>query len=164
MRTPRAHTTQTATTTAHILGVRRRHSPPAGPDPSLNAPTPHHHYSANTWIDALADSLGADHPDDVTAWAKYSASLYWSVMTLTSIGYGAMLPPDDNSTEHFVCSLLMMFSSLFWIYLTGQFCAIASNMDQVPPPLLVTPPPPHPSMTSTSTTSSSIPSIPSIPS
>ena len=114
-------------TTAHIpRGVSVGLSPPA----ASPHPAPHPCSSANTWIDALAESLGADSRHDVTPWATYVASLYWSVMTLTSIGYGAMLPPDDNTTEHFVCTLLMMFSSLFWIYLTGQVCAIASNMDQ----------------------------------
>jgi len=83
---------------------------------------------ASTWLDALADSRGVPLAD-LSSWQKYAAANYWSMMTLTSIGYGAMLPPDDNENEQLVCSTCMFFSSLIWVYSMGQICAIASTMD-----------------------------------
>lgn len=82
-----------------------------------------------TWQDVLAEGNGLASRNDLEPGAKYLAALYWSIQTLTSIGYGAMLPPDNNPFEHFVCSLLMFVSSIFWIYLTGQVCSIASTME-----------------------------------
>ena len=35
-------------------------------------------------------------------------------MTLTSIGYGEFTPPANNPTEQFICSALMLLSSMFW--------------------------------------------------
>ena len=73
-------------------------------------------------------------------------------MTLTSIGYGEMLPALSNYHEQFLCVLLMLGSSMVWVYMCaiasamhvyhridhscvpsrrrmGQMCAIASTMD-----------------------------------
>ena len=43
---------------------------------------------------------------------RYIAALYWSVQTLTSIGYGEMLPV--NTTERVICSAMMLSSSILW--------------------------------------------------
>ena len=66
---------------------------------------------------------------ELEPWLKYTSALYFSVMTLTSIGYGAMLPPASNSSEMFLCVVLMMVSSMIWVYTMGQMCAIATSMD-----------------------------------
>ena len=60
-------------------------------------------------------------------WDVYSAAFYWSVMTLTSVGYGQMLPV--NTGERIFCSFLMLFSSMMWCYVMGQACGIAAQMD-----------------------------------
>ena len=79
-----------------------------------------------TWLAALEDAQGAAAgtlpPFDV-----YLASLYWSVMTVTSIGYGEMLPV--NPVEHAVCTLCMLFSCTLWAYVMGSACAMAATMD-----------------------------------
>jgi len=79
---------------------------------------------AYTWIDALQEKHG-DTP--LTPWDKYVAGLYFSIMTVTSIGYGEMLPV--TSTERAVCSILMLSSSIVWCYVMGQACSIAATMD-----------------------------------
>ena len=57
----------------------------------------------------------------------YAAALYWSVMTLTSIGYGAMTPV--NTTERWLCSLYMMLSGIIWTYAIGSVAAIATTLN-----------------------------------
>ena len=108
-----------------------------------------------TWLTDLAESEGKTL-DELDPGLKYSAALYWSVMTLTSIGraaaalhsppsstptlhsyctplhphrYGAMLPPQSNAIEMIVCVFLMVISSILWVYTMGQMCAIATSMD-----------------------------------
>jgi len=61
-------------------------------------------------------------------WAdRYIAALYWSVMTLTSIGYGEMTA--ENTTERLIGSIWMMLSGVMWTYVIGSVAAIASNLD-----------------------------------
>jgi len=84
---------------------------------------------AETWLgDFCTGSLGQEI-EDTSPWLKYTAALYFSVMTLTSIGYGAMLPPDSNATEKFWCVVLMLISSMMWVYTMGQMCAVATALD-----------------------------------
>ena len=52
------------------------------------------------------------HNATAAPWEVYSAALYWSTMTVTSIGYGEMLPV--NSYERGVCSLFMLISGVLW--------------------------------------------------
>ena len=83
---------------------------------------------AETWLKELADTQGTT-VEGLDPVLKYSSALYWSVMTLTSIGYGAMLPPESNATEMILCVALMLVSSIIWVYTMGQMCAIATSMD-----------------------------------
>ena len=48
-----------------------------------------------TWLTDLAESQGTTVVD-LDPGLKYSAALYWSVMTLTSIGYVASAPPQPS--------------------------------------------------------------------
>jgi len=62
------------------------------------------------------------HPLD-----RYAAALYWSVMTLTSIGYGEMTPL--NTVERWLCSVYMLFSGVVWTYVIGSVAAIATTLN-----------------------------------
>ena len=81
-----------------------------------------------SWTDAL-DGCDAQPcpPSSLTPWDKYVAGLYFSIMTVTSIGYGEMLPV--NTTERVICSILMLSSSIVWCYVMGQACSIAATLD-----------------------------------
>ena len=57
----------------------------------------------------------------------YVASLYWSTMTLTSIGYGDIAPQND--LERVVCCLLMVISAATWAYVIGTAAGIAATLD-----------------------------------
>lgn len=57
----------------------------------------------------------------------YAAALYFSVMTITSVGYGQMLPL--NTAERIICSTLMMFSGLAWTYIIAQTAGVLSTLN-----------------------------------
>lgn len=67
-----------------------------------------------SWIDALQESSS----EPLHAWDLYVAGLYFSIMTVTSIGYGEMLPV--NTSERVICSAVMLSSSIVWCYVMGQ--------------------------------------------
>ena len=50
-----------------------------------------------------------------------------SVMTLTSIGYGAMTPV--NTAERVLCSVYMFASGFMWTFAIGSVAAIATTLD-----------------------------------
>lgn len=50
-------------------------------------------------------------------------------MTLTSVGYGALLPPDENATEQTIAILCMVTSACFWVYTIGKASAVAATMN-----------------------------------
>ena len=61
------------------------------------------------------------------AFHKYAASLYFSIYTLTSIGYGDV--SAQNLGEYIVATFLMASSSIIWAFTIGNFCSIVSTMD-----------------------------------
>ena len=84
------------------------------------------------WIGDFVDAHNATYgseftPAKPTGLEIYVAALYWSVMTLTSIGYGEMTPV--NTPERILCSVWMMCSGFVWAYVIGTFAAIASTLD-----------------------------------
>ncbi|EGB03629.1 hypothetical protein AURANDRAFT_9604, partial [Aureococcus anophagefferens] len=50
---------------------------------------------------------------------RYIAALYFSVYTLTSIGYGDITA--TNPTEFCVATFFIFFGSFFWAYTIGSF-------------------------------------------
>jgi len=81
----------------------------------------------HTWVGSFRQSeIDAGRPDP-TPFTLYTASLYWSIMTLTSIGYGDIVP--ENDTERWVCIFLMLVSGATWAYVIGQVAGIATTMD-----------------------------------
>ena len=59
---------------------------------------------------------------------RYAISLYFSVYTLTSVGYGDVAA--QNTAEYFVAAALVAFSAWFWAYTIGNFCSIVATSDQ----------------------------------
>mmetsp|Transcript_3658 Transcript_3658/g.10522 ORF Transcript_3658/g.10522 Transcript_3658/m.10522 type:complete len:750 (+) Transcript_3658:424-2673(+) len=58
----------------------------------------------------------------------YLSSLYWSAMTVTTIGYGDIVP--TNSLEQAVVILAMLLGGVVFGYIVGVFAGIISNQDQ----------------------------------
>lgn len=60
-----------------------------------------------------------------SATEKYSVALYFSVYTMTGLGYG-----DIVATSHFevvVCVIVMVLSAVFWAFIIGSFCSIVAS-------------------------------------
>ena len=60
--------------------------------------------------------------------SRYAIALYFSVYTLTSVGYGDVAA--QNTAEYFVAAALVAFSAWFWAYTIGNFCSIVATSDQ----------------------------------
>ena len=59
------------------------------------------------------------HPDNACDPATvYVWALHWSVMSITSIGYGDISPTHD--VEYVVCSVCMLGGGILWAYLIGS--------------------------------------------
>merc|ERR1719316_1444296 len=57
----------------------------------------------------------------------YILSLYWAAMTLTTVGYGDIVP--QNRAEYAVCTLCMIFSGYVWAYVVGAIVTVLGNLD-----------------------------------
>jgi hypothetical protein len=64
---------------------------------------------------------------DADTGAKYLASLYWSVTTLTTIGYGDIVP--FTNLEKSITILWMMFGVGFYSFTIGSLSSVLSNID-----------------------------------
>lgn len=93
------------------------------------------HWSACLW--ALAPSveegetnwmMTLDMAPDASAGEIYTACLYWSVMTLTTIGYGDIAP--QTTAERLVAILCMLTGGSIYAYIIGAVCGIVSNIDK----------------------------------
>jgi len=77
-------------------------------------------------VDDLSVPSGFKCDDAATL---YTASLYFSVMTITSIGYGDIAAAGNNSWEQAWCVALMLISSLVWAQVIGTYCGIVAQMN-----------------------------------
>jgi len=91
---------------------------------------------SSSWIfeNAQATSLEPLTPlsDEVFAlksdvWKLYLICLYWSIATITSIGYGDIVPCGTG--EYIVCIILMWIVGVLWAYCIGSFCGIIATLD-----------------------------------
>ena len=82
---------------------------------------------APTWEKSFIDDYRANNGGDPSPWDVYVAALYWSAMTITSIGYGEMLPL--NTGERMICSFLMLISGMVWTYILGTAAGIAATLE-----------------------------------
>ena len=60
-------------------------------------------------------------------WKHYTTSIYWALMTLTTIGYGDVVPTNDF--ERWVAIFAMAIGGAFYAYMVGAVCGIVSSMD-----------------------------------
>ena len=81
-----------------------------------------------SWVSTVFSDGGKGPPDNPCNPAHvYAASLHWSVMTITSIGYGDIVPMRFE--EYIVCIIGMLMGGVTWAYIIGEFCGVVANMD-----------------------------------
>jgi hypothetical protein len=54
---------------------------------------------------------------DSQALSRYALSLFWSVQTIISVGYGNIVPYTES--EFWMASIMMLVSGIFWAYIIG---------------------------------------------
>lgn len=61
-----------------------------------------------------------------SAYELYVYSLYFAVMTITSVGYGDVSATPFNVGEQIACTIIMLGTALVWGNLIGVFCSLAA--------------------------------------
>ena len=76
-----------------------------------------------TWIEAY------DHGSGVTStvWVQYLYSVYWALTTLTTVGYGDLVPVND--TERCATLLVQLVATLVFGYLLSAVAALIVSVD-----------------------------------
>ncbi|KAJ1451104.1 hypothetical protein M885DRAFT_530571 [Pelagophyceae sp. CCMP2097] len=81
----------------------------------------------NSWLERFRG------PSKMNAWDideskhQYILSLYFAIMTLTTVGYGDVTPV--NISEYAVMIVCMFCGGFMWAYVIGQVCATAATLD-----------------------------------
>jgi len=85
-----------------------------------------YHTDAPNWLSALQASK--DEPEELchNAPRVYLISLYWSIITLTGIGYGDVVP--QSTLEYVVVSICATYMATIWAYVIGAVCGIVSTL------------------------------------
>ena len=73
----------------------------------------------HNWIAAAVKDGSPDSMCDPVA--VYLWSLHWSVMTITSIGYGDFTP--QRKEEYIIGIVCMLLGGFMWAYIIGNLCA-----------------------------------------
>ena len=64
---------------------------------------------------------------DADTMSQYVAALYWSLMTVTTIGYGDVSPQTDGERVFALC--FMMLGAVLYAYIVGSFCQVITSLD-----------------------------------
>lgn len=83
--------------------------------------------TVKTWVTALFDSNPQLSGRDNTL-LLYLLSLYWSLMTLATIGYGDIVP--KCLAEYLVATSVMVVSATMWTILMAQACCVIALKDE----------------------------------
>jgi hypothetical protein len=78
------------------------------------------------WIQAFSNEYEDSTGEAPRPWDLYCAAIYWSGMTITSIGYGEMLPLNSGERVH--CTCLMLISGMVWTFILSQMCAVTATL------------------------------------
>lgn len=77
-------------------------------------------FNNDTWV-SKSDLV------DQGAWAQYIASIYWSLQTLTSVGFGDIMP--ENSLEMTFANIWMIFGFGVYSLIIGSLYTIIQSFN-----------------------------------
>lgn len=78
------------------------------------------------WVDAYStDSAG--NSDTSKPFNNYIISLYWSVMTMSTIGYGDVSPKTQYERMYEIFGMILGAS--VYAYMVGAICSIVASMN-----------------------------------
>ena len=77
------------------------------------------------WIQQYNDDLLMD---DTPLSEKYVAGIYWAFTTLTTVGYGDIIPSTDS--ERIFVTFSMMIGALLFAYIVGDIGSLLNTLDR----------------------------------
>lgn len=87
------------------------------------------YHSETSWLSNLLSQKGDPCLPDAThdPWCTYQLAAYWAMTTLTTVGYGDIVP--TNMVEYSLCTAFMLLSGFVWAYVVGSVVSLLSNLD-----------------------------------
>ena len=91
----------------------------------------------SNWVDAdrMSDCYDASEFRNeflaccgISTWSMYISSLYWALVTMSTIGYGDILP--TTTAERFFVVCAMLIGTSVFAYVVGSVCTIVASMDK----------------------------------
>jgi hypothetical protein len=80
-----------------------------------------------TWVELLARNTETSPLDELGRWAQYVACIYWAITTMTTIGYGDIIP--SNTEERIVTLIAELIGSSVFLYGLTQVTGLIANIN-----------------------------------
>ena len=80
-----------------------------------------------TWVDALAESHGTEPLYHQSRWSQYLTCVYWAMTTMTTIGYGDIVP--SNVDERILTVFAELMGSSVFLYGLTQVTGLIANIN-----------------------------------
>lgn len=78
------------------------------------------HFPESCWV-------VREEVENATPGTQYIRSLYWAITTMTTVGYGDIIP--RRNVEYVFTSIMMLIGASLYAYIIGNIASIFSNLD-----------------------------------